>query len=100
MGEMCIVPRSDLDRLEVARNDLIRLVHDQPLLRAKIIDITGAMYKMTHRKYDTLVEPEPEVITCSCGQPGSPRFEGGLPCGTHCQVCFDQMVDACRSRSY
>lgn len=41
-------------------------------------------------------------ITCtSCGkEPGVPRIDNGLPCGTHCAACWNEMVSDCRKKSY
>ena len=39
-------------------------------------------------------------FTCKCGEPGKEQFDNGLPCGIHCDKCFQEMVDECRRRSW
>ena len=37
---------------------------------------------------------------CRCGKHGEPRTDNGLPCGVHCDECFEKMVSECRSSSW
>lgn len=39
--------------------------------------------------------------TCGKGKIDAvPRIDNGLPCGVHCDDCFNDMVEKCRSRSW
>lgn len=40
------------------------------------------------------------VAKCSCGDPGTERTDHGVSCGVHCDRCFGDMVDQCRSKSW
>lgn len=51
-------------------------------------------------KYTDATNNEESVDLCSCGELGTPRFDNELPCGTHCDECFDKLVKDCRKRSY
>ena len=51
-------------------------------------------------KYRGIGGKERETQRCRCGKPGTQRKEGGLSCGIHCDRCFDEMVNQCRSRSW
>ena len=37
---------------------------------------------------------------CRCGSPGRPRIDNGLAAGVHCDSCWDNMIQQCRSRSW
>ena len=37
---------------------------------------------------------------CACGKPGEERADNGVPCGIHCDECFNNMVAECRDRSW
>lgn len=40
------------------------------------------------------------ICTSCYAAKGSARVDRGLACGTHCDPCFEQMIRACRQRSW
>jgi hypothetical protein len=40
------------------------------------------------------------VEDCSCGEPGTFRFDNGLPCGSHCDKCWERIVTEARGQSW
>jgi nitrogen fixation protein len=61
-AEQYIIPQTDLDSLEEARLALWQLVDNLHITGGEIIDITGAMWRLTHRKYPRYAQLEKEVI--------------------------------------
>lgn len=33
-------------------------------------------------------------------KPGIPRVDNGIPSGTHCEDCWDKLINDCRGRSW
>lgn len=53
--DIALVPQDDIDNLEKAREDLIKLFeHDKHML-IHISNITEKMWKITHRKYKKII---------------------------------------------
>jgi len=60
-SEQYIIPQTDIDSLEEARLALWQLAYelDTP---SSVLNITGAMWRITHRKYPRYAQLEKEVI--------------------------------------
>jgi len=61
-SEQHVIPQTDIDSLEEARLALWQLAYDLQDMPVRILDITGAMWRITHRKYPRYAQLEKEVI--------------------------------------
>jgi len=71
------------------------------LVALRIIVLFEAEDVDTMDEAETLMQDSLSVGCDTCGEkPGTPRTNNGLPAGTHCDACWQQLIADARKRSW
>ena len=85
-----------VDQVRGTEEKVLREVFKQPKLWAQARREEGISVKRIYLKE---AGKDPVCSTCN-KESGKQRFDRGLPCGVHCDKCFQELQYDCRKRSW